>query len=668
MSSGDVVGTAIVNLQANTTGFLSGIANAVSTADKQFSSMGSSLSGLSGLGLIGVTAPIVAIGAAAVKSGEDVNNAYKSIENQTGVVTNANTTLGKSFQNVFTNVPQNAQTVATALSTVYDKSTLLNGGLKLVGTSLDDLTTKFLNWSRISGTDVTTLINATTAWASAWHMSAAQVSDSMDAVNTASQTAGVSTDTLVSDIQRVAPAATQLGLTFNQTTTDVAGFEEAGLKVGTINTAMAKTFSDASKAGEDANTRWSEDISTLEDYTTAVQDGNAAQVKAVESSTEWKQVTTDFSARTLTQLTTAVGDGTFKINDLSKAIDNSSGSINKTAKDTETFSQKLDELKNKAEAALAPLGISIITVLSNLVDALTPVLKVLTTVTTAFSKLPAPVQSTIVVIGIITAALPILGIAIGVVSGALGTLSTAMGTASAAATTVGTRLGILSASEDTTGASTVAMTGEVDTATASLTAEGGAGDTAAVGIGASGDAAVVAEGSMVGLASAIGGVVIAYYALQVSAQLADAAVKQTNADAAASTGGDSTVTSKPAGSTTETTNVPGYGPLKVAQHGGLVTKPTVVLVGEAGPELIVPMDAVHGGVNAAAGATMLSSASAASAQSQGNGDIHFQPGAIQINNPQFTNAAEAQRITDQVSRQIAYKTTEYNRRIGHARG
>ena len=31
------------------------------------------------------------------------------------------------------------------------------------------------------------------------------------------------------------------------------------------------------------------------------------------------------------------------------------------------------------------------------------------------------------------------------------------------------------------------------------------------------------------------------------------------------------------------------------QHGGVVTSPTLALIGEAGPEAVVPLDRLHGG-------------------------------------------------------------------------
>jgi phage-related minor tail protein len=100
--------------------------------------------------------------------------------------------------------------------------------------------------------------------------------------------------------------------------------------------------------------------------------------------------------------------------------------------------------------------------------------------------------------------------------------------------------------------------------------------------------------------------------------------------------------------------------------GGLVTKPTVALIGEAGPELVVPLSGIRGGISAAAGAGALTSASATT--NTAGGDIHVHPGAIQINNPQMNNPQDVENLADLISRKLAFKTESYSRRSGHARG
>ena len=470
-------------------------------------------------------------------------------------------------------------------------------------------------------------------------MSAAQTSTSMDAVNTAAQDTGVSSQNLADSLKLVAPAASNLKIPFNDAVYDMALFQGAGLKTTAVNTAMQKTFTDAAKSGQDANTRWTEDVATLQTYVTQ---GNNAGI----STKAWTQLTDDFGTRSLPTMTAGLKDGSTKFQNLKTDIDNGKPSIENTAAATETFSQKFDTLKHSVELALAPLGTTMITTLTNVGTTLKPVLSAVETLGKDFSALPAPVQTTILVIGLAVAALGPMLSAVNYVAGALTTMGGIV-------TTVGTKLGILSADEATTGTATATMSGEVDTATVSLTAEGAAGDTAATGLDASATAAVGAEGAMVGLSTAIAGVVVAYYALKVSAQLADTAVKQTNADAKASTGGDSTVTSKPPSSTTENTTVPGYGQLNVAATGGLVTASGIQHFAGGGMVDTVPAMLTPG--------ELVLTPGQAGALASGGGNYTFN---IAFNNATLTSQADA----DNFSRQIAWSAKEEIRRSGVSRG
>jgi TP901 family phage tail tape measure protein len=346
----------------------------------------------------GITVPLTAVATLALKSASDVNGAFNTIIKQTGATGAALTALKADFSNIAGNVPNSMQDTATALSDVYDKSKLLADGIQLIGPQLDSLTTQFLNWSRISGDSVTSLIDDMSGIASRWNMTASQTSAAMDIINTISQKTGTDSLQLADDISKVSIAATALGLTFQGTATYVGIFEEAGLNATTIYTAMNKVVADAAKAGKDANTEWNEDINTLQQYITQ---GNNAGI----STAAWTQLTTDFSSKTLTSLIAGLKVGTTSWQDLTNAIANSSGSINSTAATTITLSDAMAMLKTKVELAMAPLGTVLGGDLKNVVTQLTPLTGIISGVTAAFAALPAPVQNVIVLFGAILAAI-----------------------------------------------------------------------------------------------------------------------------------------------------------------------------------------------------------------------------------------------------------------------
>ena len=102
------------------------------------------------------------------------------------------------------------------------------------------------------------------------------------------------------------------------------------------------------------------------------------------------------------------------------------------------------------------------------------------------------------------------------------------------------------------------------------------------------------------------------------------------------------------------THIPGIGVVTLGE-GGLVTKPTLAMIGESGPEMVVP---VSGTSVTSASVQPLSSASA---QSQTGGDFNFN---VTIQNATLTSTKDAQKV----GLQIAYSAQRELSRSGYSRG
>jgi TP901 family phage tail tape measure protein len=409
----------IVTFGADLTALKAGIAEAnTSTKSMQdgISSIGKGVTAVGTGFTAAFTVPIVAGFAFALKSASDVGSAFKDIEKQTGATGTQLDALKGDFRDIVASgVPNSLTDIAAGESDVYDKSKLLTNGLQLQGAQLDTLTEKFLNWSRISGASVNSLVDSMAGISSRWKMTTDQTSAAMDVLNSVSEKTNIDQQTLMDTITKVSIPATALGLSFKDTTSYVAMFSEAGLNANTMYTAMNKVVTDAAKAGENANTRWNEDIATLKQY---VQQGNNAGI----STSKWKDLTDDFSSRTLTNMIAGLKTGAYSWADIQAVIDSSSGSINKVAGDTETFTMRLDALKNQMEVAFQPIGSAIFASLTTLLQTLQPIFSVVTQIALAFGNLPAPIQTVIMLIaGVLAAIGPVLVI-VGMIIGALAPL------------------------------------------------------------------------------------------------------------------------------------------------------------------------------------------------------------------------------------------------------
>jgi TP901 family phage tail tape measure protein len=774
MGGGDVVGTAIVNLKSDTSGFMSEISKAFSGIGKEAEGMSGVMKGAGGMMTAGITVPIVAGAAFAVKSFETINNAETSLIRQTNSTGAAATQMKTSFTNVFGNVPDDATTVSTAMATVSDK-------LHITGPALEQVTKEGLDMSRMLGVDAPGAIKGLTTAMDAFHIPASQAGAVMDQLYVVATKTGVPLTDLTSTLSKSGAVASSAHVPMENYTAVIGSLGAAGTPakqgVTILNDSVTKLQTQLGK--QDVGNEWN------------------AMMQRIATNTATTADKTLLGQKNYDKLSASLGSATTGYGALKKAQDDSAGAVEKQSADTMTLGEKLKELQNKAEVAFAPFGKVLVNVLETALDAAKPILDVLTKVMGVFSTMPAPVQLVVVgIMGILAAIGPVLMI-IGPLSAGFAVIApivTAIGAALMttvlpavlailipllpiiiAVAAIGIALYLLYTYFKPFHDAVNQVAGWIKTLLGDLMSGNFSklGDDFKKGILAgfsaitnfnwggmamnAWNALVSALGKFgtwlwglisplpmklwnayVGIWTQIGewlwGLITtlpmklwnAYVSIwtqigtwlwglisPIPMELWNALVSALGTmgswiwtlwvvlpgqlwngitTALASFGawlltaaagffsglpggiqgaigglGDWMLSAAAgffSGLTSAVSNAVGSitsAKLPALAGGGLVTKPTVALIGEAGPELVVPMSGIQGGISAAAGAGALTSATTTTTT---GGDTHFHPGAIQINNPQFANAADV----DRVSRQLAFKTTEYMRRSGHARG
>jgi len=388
MAGGSVIGEAIVDIKANTTGFLSGITGAVGQAEKAFSGMGSSMSGtLKGAGgmmTAGVTAPILAIGAFSVESAIKVDGAMNSMIRKTGETGDAANQLKTNFKNVFTTVPEDASKVSDAMTTVHNR-------LGLTGKDLEGVTKQGIELARMLGTDVNTTVEGAAKAFEAWHIPTDQMNGDMDKLYTVSTKTGVPLSELTSAITKGGAVASNAGVSFDTMTATVGALGSAGIPARQGVTIVTDAITKLQAQGKDAGTEL------------------PAMFERIASGTATAADKALLGQKNFDKLSGSLKDNKNNFDSLKTAMDGSKGAIDRQAESTMTLSDKINKFKNQLMTAFEPLGKAIINVLSNVLTALQPVLNVLTMLTTAFSNLPGPIQTIIVIFGAIIAAIgPVL--------------------------------------------------------------------------------------------------------------------------------------------------------------------------------------------------------------------------------------------------------------------
>ncbi|MGM0816052.1 MAG: phage tail tape measure protein [Bacillota bacterium] len=355
-----------------------------------------------------VTAPLVAFGGAAIASANKLDQATKNIRAGTGATGKALDGLRKSFDNVFAQVPEDADTVSNALAD-------LNTRTGLTGKPLENLTKQFLDLSRITGQDVSTSITQVTRLFGDWGIKSKDTGKTMDYLWKVSQTTGIGVDQLSTKLTQFGAPLRQVGFSFEESAALMGKWEKEGVNMELVMGGLRVALGKMAKAGKDPQKEFPKIIKQIKEA------GSAGEANAIALE--------HFGARAGADMAAAIREGRFEIDDLMKTLDSSDETIGKAAKDTETLGDKFNKLKNNTMLALEPIGKILLDVANDMIP---PLLKALQKATEWFKNLSKPVQTAIVAAGGFAAALGPILIVVGKIVTGIGPAITAiktMGTA-----------------------------------------------------------------------------------------------------------------------------------------------------------------------------------------------------------------------------------------------
>lgn len=304
---------------------------------------------ISGLGKMAIPAAIVggiaAAGTELYKVGETFDGAFDTIALGTGATGEALDSLNESFENVVSTMPGQIDTMA---STFAD----LNTRTGATGETLEGLTKQFTALDLIGyGADVGTV----TAAFNAWGIETDSMGGALDDLFTISQTTGTSIDELASGVSGSAGAWSAMGFSFSEAAAMVGQFEKAGLNASSMATKMASNIGDLTEEGEtnaDAFTRLTGEMQTY------IEQGDYASARDIAEAL--------FGTKNADAFLQALETGTLDVTALMEALESNDGAILASEQSTRDFSESMELLKNNAALALEPLGSAIFSGLGEL--------------------------------------------------------------------------------------------------------------------------------------------------------------------------------------------------------------------------------------------------------------------------------------------------------------
>lgn len=347
-----------------------------------------------------VTAPILGVGAAAGKAFQEVDEGMDIIAQKTGATGKALKGMEDSAKNIATSIPTDFATAGAAVGEV-------NTRFGTTGKALEDLSAQFVKFAQINNTDVSTSIDLTQKAMEAFGMDASQAGSMLDILNKAGQDTGISVDALAQSMVTNAAALQGMGLNAQQSAGFLGQLEKSGVDSQKVMTGLQKALVNGAKAGK-----------TMPQVMQQIQTSIVSAKSDTEAMTAAAEL---FGAKAGPAIATAARNGALDFNALANASMNAAGSVTNTFNTTLDPIDKFQLLANQLKITLAEIAVPIMEMLA---PALTALATKIQELTAKWQSLSPETQSFIVKVAGIAAAVGPALIIFGKLATGLGSIIT----------------------------------------------------------------------------------------------------------------------------------------------------------------------------------------------------------------------------------------------------
>ncbi|WP_338953415.1 phage tail tape measure protein [Lactococcus petauri] len=305
---------------------------------KKIEDTGEKIKGVGEKMTVGVTAPIVAAGAAGLAAFGEVDEALDTIITKTGATGEKADQLSESFENVGSNTHLPLQTVGEAIGEV-------NTQFGFMGKQLEDSTNYLLQYAEINETDVSQSAISARQAIEAYGLEYGDLNSVLDVTTKTAQDTGQSVDDLMKKAIDGAPQIKQLGLSFGEGITLMGKFEQSGVDSGAALSSLSK-----------ATVAYSKDGKTLSQGLGELQNkikNASSETKAINAAAEI------FGTKGGPRMADAIRRGALDLGDLAKSAESSGGTVGTTFDATLDPIDKAGQAMNNAKLAMAGVGESV---------------------------------------------------------------------------------------------------------------------------------------------------------------------------------------------------------------------------------------------------------------------------------------------------------------------
>lgn len=319
---------------------------------QRVSSVGDKISGL-GDALMPVSAGIAALGTASVAAWKEVDESMDTVIAKTGATGEALAEMQEIIQEIATTVPTDFSTVANSVAEV-------NTRFDASGDQLRELSTAFIQFAELNGTDVTSSIDSVSAMMNAWGIDVKDTASVLDTLNAVGQQTGISVSDLASILQANALSFKEMDYNVAEAAVLLGQMEKNGVDASTGVTALRKAMVKAISDGTDLNTV----IAEWE----ALMGSSASEAEKLAATEEI------FGSRAFAQLYNAINEGNISFTEMNASMSDFSGNLEKTFNATLDPADEFATTMNELKILGAEIGEEILPVLVDVLKDLKPIL------------------------------------------------------------------------------------------------------------------------------------------------------------------------------------------------------------------------------------------------------------------------------------------------------
>lgn len=358
-------------------------------AGKKVQEVGGKISGIGKSMSTHVTAPIVAIGAASLAAFNEVDEGLDIIVEKTGASGDALADMQERAKRIATQIPTDFQTAGSAIGEV-------NTRFHLTGDALEQLATKFIKFSSLNKTDVSTSVDTVQKVLAAFNLEADDAGAVLDLLNTQGQRTGISMDKLATSMVSNAASLQQMNMDAANSAEFLGDLETAGVDSTVVLSGLKKALANAAAEG-----------TSMEK---ALADIEESMVSATDSTDGINAACTLFGTKAGPAIYQACKTGQISFKSLGTSIEKNLENVEKTFDATLDPIDGMKTAMNSLKVAGSDMGAAIQSAAAPMVQSLAEKVE---SATKKFKALNPEQQETIVKMGAIAAAAGPAAVAVG---------------------------------------------------------------------------------------------------------------------------------------------------------------------------------------------------------------------------------------------------------------